>query len=306
MAETLHGILEERRGKGQELYVEGMRLSGPDKARILPFIKGGRIVEGGPGSGVVTKLIRQAFPDSTIDAVDISDDMIKRLHEEFAGDPNVHVVKHDIVGYDPGFLADSWVHVSNIHEVFSVGGYKAIFSMLRNEYRHTRPGGVIVIRDGVQPSPETVFVKPKTDFAVDRFFKFVEGFKAVRDVKYQLGFINPETLRWRPAGSGAKMELGKSFIRMHSWDASELFSKYHYPEINLPVELTERFGIWTLEAYKKALENVGYKITHAETYLLQYLLENRYSVDFDYFRLKNGILSNAPYPPSTMILVGEK
>jgi hypothetical protein len=306
MAETLNGILEERRGLGQKLYVEGMALSGPDKARILPYIKDGRIVEGGPGSGVVTELIRQAYPDSTINAVDISDDMIRRLHEKFAGDSKVNVVKHDIVNYDPGFLVDSYVHVSNIHEVFSVGGYEAVYAMLRNEYRHTRSGGVIDIRDGVQPPPEIVFVKPKTDFGAERFFKFIEGFKAVRNVKFQIGTVDPETLHWIPGKSGSKIDIGKSFIKMNSWSASELFSKYHYPEINLPVELTERFCIWTLDAYEKALEKVGYKITHAETYLIPYLLENHYAMDFDYYHLKDGVISNAPYPPSTMLLVGEK
>ena len=85
-----------------------------------------------------------------------------------------------------------------------------------------------------------------------------------------------------------------------------MFSKYFYKEENLPVELSEQFGIWTLREYQKILLEVGFVIKHAETYVLPWLLENRYTKDFEVYHLVNGVLSHAPYPPSTMLLVAEK
>jgi SAM-dependent methyltransferase len=284
-----------------------MAKSGPDKARIIPYVKPGLIIDAGAGGGIVTELLRRAYLDSTVRALDLSDDMIKRLTEKFKDDPKVIPVKHDIINYDPGEPVDTYVHTSNLHEVGSFAGREAIIATLRNEYKHLKEGGRVVIRDGVRPPDEVVFVKAKTDFGADRFVKFIEGFKKVREVEYSTGTFDPDTLEWKADAKGAKIIPGKTFIRFeHAFDASEMFSKYHYPEVNLPVEFSEEFGMWNLADYKNLLIDLGFKIVHAEEYLIPYLLENHYSVDYDYFHLVGGVLSNANYPSSTMILVGEK
>lgn len=301
MAETLHGILHERSPEGQVFYKEGMKLSGPDKAKLIPLLKPGRIIEAGPANGVVTDLILAANLGEIFGA-EISEDMITEFRDKYRDNPKVHIVKHDIMNYDPGFLADSWVFSSNLHEVGSVGGFPAIKKTLENAYKHTRVGGALAIRDGVQPAiNEDVLIQFKTQFGADRFKIFAEEFQQVMRVDYEVGTLNPDSLSWVRSNSGLIVPE-KSFIKINSLIGSEFCSKYFYNKKNLRVECSERFGWLPLKGYIGLLEEIGYEVTHAEEYLLPFLLENHLSQDLDYYHFVNGVVSRLPYPNSTMLL----
>lgn len=302
--EASRNIPEERKGQGQDVYVESMEKSADSKFReIEPWVREGVIIDAGAGAGSVTDRLSLRFPGSKIVAIDSSEDMVERMRRRFFGRENIEVVRADVIDFHR--KANTVLHISSNHEVFSSNGYRyePVIELLKNDYDNLETKGVDIIRDGVQPEPETVFVKPISDFAADRFLKFVHGFKTVRRVDYRIGKADT-SLKWHEEKNG-KPSIG-SLIKMHSQDASELFSKYFYQEANLPVELKEQFGIWTLKEYKEVLKSLGFSIKHAETFLLDYLLNEHYSKDFEIYHLVNDVLSHAPYPPSTMLLVGEK
>jgi len=281
MTEMLSGVLQERSPEGQVFYKEGMKLSGPDKARLIPLLKPGKIIEAGPGNGVVTDLMLAANLGEIYGA-EISNDMVREITEKYRDNPKVHIVKHDIVNYDPGFLADSWVFSSNLHEVGSVGGLQAIIKTLENAYKHTRVGGALGIRDGVQPAKnEDILIQFKTQFGADRFKIFAEEFQQVMKVDYAIGTLNPDSLAWVPTNSGLIIPE-KTFVKLNSLIGSEFCSKYFYNIKNIRVECSERFGWLPLKGYKNLLEDIGYEVTHAEEYLLPFLLENHLSQDFDW------------------------
>lgn len=309
MAEIPLGVLEERQGSGQEIYVRSMEKSVDAKAKeIFPWVKPGIIADMGTGAGPLAERLGIKFPESKIVAVDISEDMVKRLNQRFAGSKNVEVVRADVKDFSYPEPLDTMIFASNLHEVFSFSGYDhgEVIKTLANAHKLLRKGGRLIIRDGIQPEQETLYLKPLTEFACDRFAKFVKGFKQVRDVHYTIGNFRSGVFAQYGRRDFNDADIGQSFIEISSQNASEMFSKYFYAEENLPVELSEQFGIWTLDEYKKILNGLGFSVKQAESFLLDYLLQQHYSKDWETYHLKNGVVSNAPYPPSTALLVGEK
>lgn len=304
--------LEERTGVGQEKYVGSMEKSAETKAdEIDPWISSdGDILDYGAGAGPLTDILSQRHPDKKFVAIDLSDDMVGRMKERFKDRENVSVVKADIRDYIHEKPFGTVMAPSVFHELFSFNNYnhEVVVQTLRTIHNNPNflTGGRIIIRDGVQPEPETVYLKPLTDFACDRFIKFVKGFGKVRPVNFMIGNFTEDVFVQNGRREFEDSDIGKSLIEISSQNASEMFSKYFYPEENLPVELSEQFGIWSLREYQKILLNTGYAIRHADTHVLPYLVDNHYSKDFEIYHLVNGVLSNASYPPSTMLLVGEK
>jgi len=308
MTEKVIGVPGERSAQGKEIYIESMELSAPDKEKVFPYVKDGIIVDAGAGAGPVTERLIKKFPGSRIIAVDVSQDMVGKLTDRFSDEKNVEVIKADIVDFKYPEKVDTMIFISTLHEVFSSNGYnhEVVIEALKNANESLKKGGRIIIRDGVQPEAEQLYLKPLSKFACDRFSEFVRGFRQVRDVNYMIGDFHSDVFVQSGRRDLRESDIGKSLIEISSQSASEMFSKYFYPKENLPIELSEQFGVWTMREYQKILLEAGFHVVHSETYVLPYLIENHYSKDFEVFHLVDGILGNAPYPPSTMILVGEK
>jgi len=315
--ETLNSMsiqvgLGERQTFGQKIYVDSMEKSGPAKVdEISPFVKPGRILDICAGAGAVTAGLTARFPASEFVPIDFSGNMVERLKKRFSGTKNIDVVQADAVdfAYDKSF--DTAIFVSALHEVYSGNGFdfstvvQALHNVANN--KNFKKGGRLIIRDGVMPEPETLFVEPLNYFAYNRFLKFINGFSAVKNVDFTFGKFNGNNFAVRNAPSFGEVERNNLLIKIGSQDTNEMLSKYHYAEENLPVELSEKFGIWTLNEYQKVLRMFGLKVVHAVSYLLPYLRDTHYSRDFKVYRLDNsGKLVPAPYPDSTMLLVGEK
>lgn len=304
--------LEERSGGGQEKYVSSMERSAETKANELePWLSSeGDILDYGAGAGPLTDIFSKRHPDRKFVAIDLSDDMFNRMKERFKGRENVTVIQADIRDYIHNKPFGTVMATSVFHELFSFNNYnhEVVVQTLRTIHNNPNflPSGRIVIRDGVQPEPETLYLRPLTEFACDRFTKFAKGFGKVRPVNFMIGNFIEDVFVQSGRREFRNSDIGQSLIEISSQNASEMFSKYFYPEENLPVELSEQFGIWSLREYQKILLNTGYAIRHANTHVLPYLIDNHYSKDFEVYHLVNGVLSNAPYPPSTMLLVGEK
>lgn len=311
MKEKITPELQEREGFGQEIYVNSMELSGPKKLEeIMPWIKEGVILDLCAGAGPITDLLAGEFPESKVVAVDLSSDMVRRMKIRFEGRPNIEVLEGDVTTFSYENPFDTAIFISGLHEVFSFGGYnhKLVIGTLQNLYNNPKfgAGGRLIIRDGVQPEPETLYLKPLTQFACDRFEKFIEGFRAVRNVNFMIGEFQNDVFVQTGRRYFEPGDVGNSLIEISSQSASELLSKYHYAETNLKTELSEQFGIWTLREYRRILENIGFTVRHAETFLLPYLLENHYNKDWGIFKVKEGTLTPSEFPPSTMLLVAEK
>jgi len=299
--------ISERGREGQKFYISSMEKSAIDKTRVFPFVREGIIADMGAGAGPITELLSKQFPQSKILAVDNADDMVTRLRARFKNATNVEVIAGDVQTLSYSQKINTILFISVLHEIFSFANYshQVVIDTLRNAYRLLSPGGRLIIRDGVQPEQEVLYLQPRHEEAYKRFHRFVKDFR-VRPLVFAEGTFRKDSFVQQKPKDFAEFEKSNFLIEMASQDVSEFLSKYFYPECNWKVELTEQFGIWTLREYQHILLELGFFVSYAETYVLPYLLETHYRKDVDIFKLEGGQLVKAPYPPSTMILVAEK
>jgi len=111
-------------------------------ARILPF---GRddvfdVLDLGAGTGLLTAVLRERFPKARYELIDISDEMLARARDRFAGEAGVRIAVSDYsVEALPGRF-DAIVSALSIHHLDDPG--KA--ALFRRIYAALKPGGLFV------------------------------------------------------------------------------------------------------------------------------------------------------------------
>ncbi|HEY5948352.1 MAG TPA: methyltransferase domain-containing protein, partial [Kofleriaceae bacterium] len=155
----LYGLRKDEldRVNNEASYLASMNAAKSDKERMLDYVRLGRIVEIGPGGGVVLDLLEAKYPDAEIIGVDLSAEAVAALQAHArAGNHKWRVVLGaaemlpDLVGAGS---VDSVVFCSILHEVYSYterGGSKfhleSVRDVIRAAWRTLKPGGRIVIR----------------------------------------------------------------------------------------------------------------------------------------------------------------
>ena len=276
-------MLPVRGRKGYEVYAEGMEASAADKAKLLAFVRPGVIADLGCGTGTVLELLRRKFRKSQFVGVDLSPEMVDRCRKRF---PGVEIRQHDITLplFDEASI-DTIVLCSIMHEVFSYKAYdySAVRQTLRRCAEALRPGGRLIIRDGLKPAREdVVYLSFLNEKAYDTF------------VKFSLEFVNE--IAW---------QLRDSRIMLSRKDAMEFLTKYIY-EVNWKYEVKEVFGVFTLAAWVEEFRKVGLKVVHKESYLIPWLRVTHWEKDVKIEVKTAKGYRPTDYPHSTMILVGEK
>lgn len=277
-------MLPVRGRRGYEVYAAGMEASAADKAKILRFVRPGIIADLGCGTGTVLELLRRKFRSSQFVGVDMSPEMVERCAKRF---PDAEIRQHDITIplFDEGSI-DTIVLCSVMHEVFSYKGYD--YSVVRNTLRHCaealRPGGRLILRDGIKPAREdVVYLTFLNEPTYDKF------------VRFSLEYGSSEIV-WK---------LVDNRIQVARKDAMEFLTKYIYDE-NWKYEVKEQFGIFTLASWGDEFRKVGLKVLHKESYLIDWLRVTHWEKDLKMeVKAKTGYRTT-DYPHSTMLLVGEK
>jgi SAM-dependent methyltransferase len=276
--------LPHRGSDGYEVYAQGMEASAPDKARMLAWVRPGTIADLGCGTGTVLELLARAFPESRLIAVDCSEEMLARSRARF---PGIEVRAGDISErvLDPESV-DTIVLCSIMHEVFSYKGYdyEPVRMTLVQAQRALKPGGRMIIRDGVKPSQtDSVYLTFLRPAVRAKFERFAREFGSSEIV-------------WRPVGE--RVQIARR-------DAFEFLSKYIY-DTNWAHEVKEHFGVFTLEGWLTELELAGFRVVHRESYLIDWLRVTHYEKDVAIETKRDGEYVAEEYPHSTMVLVGEK
>jgi SAM-dependent methyltransferase len=277
-------MLPVRGRRGYEVYAAGMEASAADKAKILKFVRPGVIADLGCGSGTVLELLHRKFRKSQLVGVDLSPEMVDRCAKRF---PGAEIRRHDITLplFDEASI-DSIVLSSIMHEVFSYKGYD--YSAVRQTLRHCaeslKPGGRLIIRDGLKPAREdVVYLTFRNEAAFDKF------------VKFSLEFGSSEIV-WK---------LVDTRVQVARRDAMEFLTKYIYTE-NWKYEVKEQFGVFNLVSWTEELRKVGLKVLHKESYLIDWLRVTHWEKDVRIEVKTTKGFRPTDYPHSTMILVGEK
>lgn len=284
--------------EGIQAYASGMNASVSDKAKILPYIKPGNILEIGCGNGTVLEMISEQFPDSHVYGVDMSAQLLGlATQRKYDGDVNLFCCDARKLNeiQDAPKKFSTIVFCSVLHEIYS--GFLArsveddpaqdafedtikFIDHICTEYLEV--GGRLVIRDGIRPADEMVYVEFDTPEQRDTFFRFVDDF-------------SPFKIEFSYSSSADK-------IKMHSSHLFEFLTKYFY-EKNWNIEVTEQFGWADGDSITAALEdwNPFMKEVEWNKYTLEFL-RSKWEGDFTMTTM-----SGEKYmPASTMIYVAEK
>ncbi len=237
----LYGLRKDEldRVNNEASYLASMNSARSDKERMLDYVKPGRIVEIGPGGGVVLELLEARYPSAEIIGVDLSQEAIAALETlARAGNHKWRLVLGaaeilpELVG--PASL-DSVIFCSILHEVYSYterGGSKfhleSVRDVIRAAWVTLRAGGRIVIRDGVMPPPGTRRIKLIAPDARSTFDVYVEQFEG-RKIAYR--------------------ELPDARVELTTADAMEFLYTYTWGPASFPYEVRELYGILPYDDY---------------------------------------------------------
>lgn len=239
-----------------KLYYERMASSIGDKARLLPFVKGEKVLEIGFGGGELLDILDgEGFDVYGIDASPISEAKVLQkaygIHtsEAYADEIGEH--------WDDEFFG-SVILSSVMHEVFSYGNrdnkgkhsLSSISDTLKSIHASLETGGRVIIRDGVLAH----------DWERKVTLKMLNG-----DVAGVKAYLTLQPFKDRVSLTQVNDD---SFIG--TLEAVEAFAyTYTWGEAALPRESQELFGVMTLKEYGDFIESHGFKMVHSEEYVQQ-------------------------------------
>ena len=220
-------------------YLDTMNAARDDKQRMLDFVRPGRIVEVGPGGGVVLDLLEQRFPDSEVIGLDLSREAVAALERRaHTGGKRWRVVlgaAEELARHVPGPL-DTVVFCSILHEVYSYGeprfALASVERVVAAAFAALGPGGRLVVRDGVMPPPGTRRVRliaPDARATLELYAAQFEG----RRIAYT--------------------ELAPDRVQLSAADAMEFLYTYTWGPASFPYEVRELYGILAYDDYVASL-----------------------------------------------------
>lgn len=220
-------------------YLATMNAARSDKARMLDFVRPGTIIEIGPGGGVILDLLEERFPESAVIGVDLSREVVAALEQRArAGRRRWRVVlgaAEELARHVPAPV-DTVVFCSILHEVYSYTeprfSLESVRRVVAAAFAALRPGGRLVIRDGVMPPPGTRRIRMLAPDVAPTLALFAQQFEG-RPIRYT--------------------ELGPDRVEMTAADAMEFLYTYTWGPASFPYEVRELYGVLPYEEYAAQL-----------------------------------------------------
>ena len=269
---------------------------------IKPYVKEGKIVDMGCGTGSLIRLLSKDFKESDIIGIEGT----RRFYEycKLQEYPNAFVFFYRKNILDQNFKpnsVDNIIFSSVLHEIYSYINEKVLIKVLNNTYAQLSPKGRLIIRDVIGPEDKNkiVYMKLNKKNGKDegkiselsthaKFFEFSKDF-IPRKIKYKKEIFE-----------------GEDFIVLRLQDAYEYISKMNYVD-NWKSEMHEEFGFWNFSDWKNNLEKIGFEIMEgSKSFSNQYIIEKSYKGKVELYEKVKGRLKLIDYPQTNMILVGEK
>ncbi len=302
---------------------------------IREAIVPGKIVDEGCADGALLVRIAQDFPDSDLIGIEITGEYMARCRErqragQFGG-TFVHFHQRNIT--QPVFeenTIDTTICNSTVHELWSYGGgEQTVRDYLRRKYLQTRPGGRLIIRDVVGPhdKEQEVYLRLErhdgSDEEIDAEFddrqalaRHLAGLSTfARFKRFARDFL--------VAGAAVRGESkfpyrnealhGDRFVVLSLRHAVEFMTKMDYMD-NWDSEMHEEFAFWSFSEWKAALVVAGFRVLEnpneptqgSRVYTSDWIVDNRWKGNAALYRMVDGRLDALAYPPTNIVLVGEK
>lgn len=248
----------------EDQYLSEMNRAADDKRRLLAFLRDGeRVLDVGPGGGVLLELIGREYPRCTLAGADISAEVCQRLSRRAAAEGLPWEVIHsDFLRLRPEEVGrfGSIVFCSIIHEIFSYGEYegrrfnKAVIPrILEAAGELLEPGGRIIIRDGVAAEEDPLVL-----------LRFADGELEALARDYLRQF------RGFPLQAQGPEETGSPHLyRMPQNSAMELLYTITWGKDALPFEVEEWYGYYSRREWRELGERLspGLRLVYFTQYL---------------------------------------
>lgn len=271
------------------LYYERMASSVGDKARLLSFVQGEKVLEIGFGGGEVLDMLHeQGYEVYGLDASDVSTSKVK---DKPYGKRVVEAYADEISQHWPNGHFDTIIISSTLHEVFSYGNrngknkhsLEALHSTIKGIHDALVPGGRILIRDGVLASDWGAKTKI---FMKNGDMEGVENYLALQPFKDRVSLTLTDVDTYM-----GTLESVAALAYTYTWGAKSLAR-----------ESQELFGVLTLDEYSALLTGIGFNVIHNEEYVQQGYINNLSP------KMALSDLDGNPvnFPPTNAIWIGEK
>ena len=249
-------------------YIKGMARSQGDKAKILEFVYGRRVLELGCGSGAVLELLQQHDQSAALVGIDLSAKLLGTATQRLAS--TVRLYRHDIFELcnhpqelpEPAF--SSVILCSALHEFatfalehperFLEAGVPPMHVAAKRIFRlasaFLEPGGRLIIRDGVKLEPQNLSVQFKSAELQEVFWRFSDEFR-------------PFKLEFMLQGTTYTMQANHFY---------EFATKYFY-QTNWNIEVGEIFGWASSQDLENLVRETGFIPETRKVYAIDFLAQ---------------------------------
>lgn len=280
----------------EETYLADMNSTADYKKVILDFVVGEKVLDIGPGGGVLLDLLEEKLPRVKAVGIDISANVVEALtrkkHAEARG---WEVLQGDALALKDFVEAgsvDTVIFSSILHELYSYIPFNGarfnrdtVAAALRSAFDVLSVGGRIIIRDGIMTEPDTrrviQFLQPDGPAWLARYSRDFAGRKIVYERLSNLAFSLPVN------------------------DAMEFLYTYTWGEEAYVHEVQEQFGYFTPSEYERFIrDTLGEK---AEIVVMRHYLQEGYTEALaDKVALFDEQGRPVPLPDSTCFIVIER
>ena len=256
---------------------------------LVPWVLPLRIVDKGCGTGKLLVELSRRFPGASLVGVDLSREFLRRSDENTYAGGDVELVLGDAADQQlPDGSADTVIFSSIMHEVYSYSGYDRarVDRALAAAARELRPGGRLLIRDGISPGPRDVLLDLMDAATAAQLDRFAREFKHGQGAAF-----TPVEAR-----DGAT-----ATVRLSAHLANEFLCKKDYLK-NWDIEVHEEYGVFTVDEWRAALGRNFFEVRTIKTYVNEWIRQNRYQG-----RVKVTELNGTSFWPATnAVIIGER
>jgi SAM-dependent methyltransferase/nicotinamide mononucleotide adenylyltransferase len=259
---------------------------------LIPWVVPPCIVDKGCGTGKLLVELSRRFPGARLVGVDLSRELLRRSDENTYAGGDVQLLLGDAADQQlPDGSADTVIFSSIMHEVYSYSGYDKgrIDRALASAASELRPGGRLLIRDGISPGGRDVLLWLFDGETSERFDRFAREFKHGQGAAYSAEGAPPEA------------PVGARVVRLSAHLANEFLCKKDYVK-NWDIEVHEEYGALTADEWQGALTRHGFSLRKLDAYVNEWIRQNRYQ---DHVKVTE-LDGRSFWPPTNAVVVGER